>query len=208
VLRHADALPEFFKTDVSRLWTVPNRTRIRVTEELFKAFPVVEREVMTAADIRELSEIPQVTFGSHSVTHAILPTCTQEELRYEVEESKRDLELWTGRPVRVFSYPNGDFDWRAELALAEAGYSLAFTSVARPITLTAECYQVPRSSIMDDGSVIENICHAFGLWSSLIEVLKRSRPSHEPRCEAPIGAGVSNSAMTLRHEFSSCEEKK
>jgi len=33
-------------------------------------------------------------------------------------------------------------------------------------------YYIPRFSIMDDGSLSENICHAFGLWSPAMNLLR------------------------------------
>jgi peptidoglycan/xylan/chitin deacetylase (PgdA/CDA1 family) len=183
-LRNPSALPDPFRNNALRLWRAPESTRKRVIDQLFEMLPPTAREVMSAAEIAELAKLPQITIGSHSVNHALMPNCDDEELRREVNDSKRDLEAWTGRPVRVFSYPNGDFDERTGHVLAEAGYSLAFTTESRAIRITDNPYYVPRSSIMDDGSLAENICHAFGLWTPTVNALKRMRPTlerHGPR---------------------------
>jgi len=172
VFRNAAALPEPFQMDVMRLWRVPECTRRRVVEHLLEISPPAQREVMSAGEIAELASMPQVTIGSHSVNHALMPNCTEEELRKEITDSKRDLEQWTHRPVRVFSYPNGGFDHRTARVLAEAGYSLAFTTENHPITLADNPYYIPRFSIMDDGSLSENICHAFGLWPPVITLIR------------------------------------
>jgi peptidoglycan/xylan/chitin deacetylase (PgdA/CDA1 family) len=175
-LRNAAALPDPFRRDARQLWHVPEFKRCRAIKQLFETCPPTQREVMSITEITQLAKMPQVTIGSHSVNHAFMPNCTEEELRKEIYDSKRDLEQWTSRPVRVFSYPNGDFDNRTAHLLAEAGYSLAFTTENRPITLADNPYYLPRLSIMDDGSVSENICHALGLWSHLTTVLGRSKP--------------------------------
>jgi peptidoglycan/xylan/chitin deacetylase (PgdA/CDA1 family) len=175
-LRNASALPDPFRKDVFRLWSVPESTRRRVIDQLFEVLPPTCREVMSAAEIAQLAKLPQITIGSHSVNHAIMPNCDDEELRREIYDSKRDLEEWTGRPVRVFSYPNGDFDQRTGSVLAEAGYSLAFTTESRAISVTDDPYYIPRLSIMDDGSLAENICHALGVWSPAVNSFKRLRP--------------------------------
>jgi poly-beta-1,6-N-acetyl-D-glucosamine N-deacetylase len=167
------ALPQPFRRDVQQLWRVPESTRRRVIEHLFEICPPSQREVISVAEIADLAKLPQVTIGSHSVNHALLPNCNDDELRKEISDSKRDLEQWTGRPVRVFSYPNGDFDKRTARVLAEAGYSLAFTTEEHPITVADNPYYLPRFSIMDDGSLTENICHAFGLWAPFIRAVKR-----------------------------------
>jgi peptidoglycan/xylan/chitin deacetylase (PgdA/CDA1 family) len=144
---------------------------------LFDIYPSGERDVMSIEEIAAIAQIPQVSIGSHSVNHAIMPNCTDDELRKEINNSKHDLELWTSRPVRVFSYPNGNSDDRTGRVLAEAGYSLGFTCDYHPITLANNTYYVPRFSIMDDGSLSENICHAFGIWQSAINRLRPLRPS-------------------------------
>ena len=174
VLRNTAALPDPFRRDVQQLWRVPESTRRRVIEHLFEICPPPQREAMSVAEIADLAKMPQVTIGSHSVNHALMPNCNEEELRKEIIDSKRDLEQWTGLPVRVFSYPNGSFDKRTARVLAEAKYSLAFTTEEHAITLADDPYYMPRFSIMDDGSLSENICHAFGLWPPFIKAVNGS----------------------------------
>lgn len=171
-LRNANRLPEPFRESVLQLWRVPESVRRRVIDHLFATTEPPERETMSIDDIADLAKMPQITIGSHSVNHAIMPNCDDQELAKELTDSKRDLEYWTGRPVRVFSYPNGDFDERTAGILAETGYSLAFTIGNRAMTLNDNPYYVPRLSIMDDGSFSENLCHAFGLWAPLIDPIK------------------------------------
>jgi peptidoglycan/xylan/chitin deacetylase (PgdA/CDA1 family) len=182
-LKNANALPEPFRRNVSQLWHVPESTRQRVLADLFKAITPHAREVMSAEEIAELATVPQVTIGSHSVNHALMPNCDDEQLRKEINDSKRELEQWAGRPVRVFSYPNGDFDSRTARVLAEAGYTLAFTTENRAITLSDDRYYLPRLSIMDDGSLTENICHAFGLWSPIVNAVKAMKPHQKIRAK-------------------------
>ena len=175
-IRNSAVLPEPFRRDVWQLWYVAESTRRQVIERLFEACPPSsEREVMSVAEITEIAKMPQVTIGSHSVSHGLMPNCTEEELRNEINDSKRDLEQWTGRPISVFSYPNGSFDNRVGPLLAEAGYSLGFTTENHPITLGDDHYYIPRFSVMDDGSLSENVCHAFGLWQPVMEVLGVSK---------------------------------
>ena len=176
-LRNAAALPEPFRSHVWQLWHVSESARRQVISRLFEICPSAPRDVMSVAEIAAIAQIPQVTIGSHSVNHALMPNCTEEELRKEINDSKRDLEQWTSRPVHVFSYPNGDFDHRTARLLAEAGYSLGFTTEYHPITLADNPYYLPRFSIMDDGSLSENICHAFGLWQSSMNMLTALRLS-------------------------------
>jgi len=105
-----------------------------------------------------------------------MPNRTKEQLRNEINDCKHDLEQWIGRPVRMFSCPNGSFDNRVGPRLAEAGYSPGVTTENHPLTLGDDRYYIPRFSVMDDGRMLsENVCHAFGLWQRVMEVLEVSK---------------------------------
>lgn len=89
---------------------------------------VVGRSTLTWEQLKTMAADPLVTIGSHSVTHpADLRTLSDEELLYEVVESKRQLESQLGIPMRYFSYPTGHYDERVAQAVADAGYMAAFT---------------------------------------------------------------------------------
>lgn len=66
--------------------------------------------------------------GSHSHSHALLPQCTDEELRTEIAGSKQALEAAVGAPVTTFCYPNGSIDPRSVAVAREAGYRAAVTT--------------------------------------------------------------------------------
>lgn len=78
-------------------------------------------------EIRTMAEAG-VEFGSHTVTHPIVSTLDSATLRWEFEESKREIERQTGRECYSFAYPNGsraDFGPRDQAALRTAGYRCA-----------------------------------------------------------------------------------
>ena len=73
-----------------------------------------------------------VEFGGHTVTHPILSRETRERVRSEVTGCKQQLEEWTGRTVRCFTYPNGqkgDFNEMVKQEVRDAGYHAAFTGI-------------------------------------------------------------------------------
>lgn len=89
---------------------------------------VVGRSTLTWDQLKTMAADPLVTIGSHSVTHpADLRTLSDEDLIYEVAESKRQLESQLGVSMRYFSYPTGHYDDRVAQAVADAGYLAAFT---------------------------------------------------------------------------------
>lgn len=66
--------------------------------------------------------------GSHSHSHALLPQCTDDELRVEIAGSRQKLEAALGTPVTTFCYPNGSFDSRCVAQARVAGYRAAVTT--------------------------------------------------------------------------------
>ena len=78
--------------------------------------------------LRELSENPLVTIGSHSKSHIPLTSFNQEELKSEISGSKSYLEDLLGEEISMFSYPHGRFNSLVKDAVFKAGYKLAFTS--------------------------------------------------------------------------------
>jgi peptidoglycan/xylan/chitin deacetylase (PgdA/CDA1 family) len=66
--------------------------------------------------------------GSHTVSHPILTTTDDAQLRRELRESRARLEAELGRSVDLFCYPNGAFDERVRRETAGAGYSCAVTT--------------------------------------------------------------------------------
>jgi len=68
--------------------------------------------------------------GSHTVTHRPPSTLNDEELRYELIESRRILEDGLGAPVTAISSPTGFFNPRMRAIAREVGYhSLSFGQV-------------------------------------------------------------------------------
>jgi peptidoglycan/xylan/chitin deacetylase (PgdA/CDA1 family) len=92
--------------------------------------PIAERPLdraMTTSQLRSLIDDGH-EIGGHSVTHPILTTLDENQVRTEVASCRRDLELRLGAPVTTFCYPNGTFDDRVLRATRDAGYAAACTT--------------------------------------------------------------------------------
>jgi len=94
-----------------------------------------------------------VAIGSHSHTHPQLSQLELGELTEELLISKDRLEKWTGRPIRHFAFPSGDYDVRVVEAIRAAGYRSAWTTEARFRSPADDPYRMPRVSIDDRASV-------------------------------------------------------
>jgi len=67
--------------------------------------------------------------GAHSVSHPCLPTCSDSELAYELNDAKVLLEQQLGSGITSFSYPHGLYDDRVKRFVSAAGFRLGCTSV-------------------------------------------------------------------------------
>jgi peptidoglycan/xylan/chitin deacetylase (PgdA/CDA1 family) len=90
-------------------------------------------------------------------------------LCYELAESKRVLESWTGKSVVSFAYPEGRFDGRESSLLLKCGYELAATTEAAFVTQESDPYLVPRFHVGDNISFPEAICNMVGVWHPTID---------------------------------------
>jgi peptidoglycan/xylan/chitin deacetylase (PgdA/CDA1 family) len=106
-------------------------------------FPEVMRS-MTWSQVEELADAG-IEFGSHTSSHAHLPSLDDEELGQELLDSRRAIADRVGR-CDVIAYPYGAWDLRVALAAAAAGYAFGYSlPPARRATTTA--LSVPRLSI-------------------------------------------------------------
>lgn len=86
------------------------------------------RQHMSADDIRAMSH-DGIEFGSHSMNHKLLDQTPEDEVTFEVTESKRVLEDLLQKECRVFAYPAGFHTDAAREAVRHAGYVGGFTTV-------------------------------------------------------------------------------
>ncbi len=91
--------------------------------------------------IKALDRNPLFEVESHSYSHPYKPEDNmvswikgltknkgESEVRFELEESKRLLELHLGHPIRYFAWPCGWYNQRLIELASEAGYEALFTA--------------------------------------------------------------------------------
>lgn len=86
-----------------------------------------ERAVVSWEEVADMAG-NGISFGSHSVTHAILTNVTPGELRREVDDSLRVLRERSVNCVPVFCYPNGAYTDEVVECVKQAGYVGAVTT--------------------------------------------------------------------------------
>jgi peptidoglycan/xylan/chitin deacetylase (PgdA/CDA1 family)/glycosyltransferase involved in cell wall biosynthesis len=84
--------------------------------------------LMTADEVRLLSEKPGCSTGCHGIHHLCLPAQPLPIQQREVLESKYVLESLLKKSVDVFSYPYGVYDHKTEAVVHTAGFDSALTT--------------------------------------------------------------------------------
>ena len=82
--------------------------------------------IMTKDEIKNLP-LKTLNIGSHSVTHSKLNKVSSEKLKYELIESKKILEQILSRDIKLFSFPNGEYNQQTIEEAINAGYEKIFT---------------------------------------------------------------------------------
>src|SRR6185295_16502026 len=82
---------------------------------------------LSKEELREISQHPLITIGSHGFSHKHFNRLTLDEARFELFESRRLLEEVTGKKVRLMAWPFGECNKELERLCAECGYQAAWS---------------------------------------------------------------------------------
>ena len=120
------------------------------------------------AELREMADSGLMELGSHTATHPIFSSLTDEESRIELIRSKAQIEEEIGREVRCFCYPNGmpgDFRPSHVRQVEEAGHACAVTARFGMVRSGGDRYQIPRigmarkTSVEEIGKFVDGIAY-------------------------------------------------
>ncbi|MBI4387111.1 MAG: polysaccharide deacetylase family protein [Elusimicrobia bacterium] len=110
--------------------------------------------MLTWAQVLDMQNSGWVEFGSHTMKHRNLTALSQQEVRWEVSESKKRIEEKLGRPAIAFAYPYGAGAYASAVRAAarEAGYAFDFgiRQGISPWPWTAEAGPLKRMFIRGD----------------------------------------------------------
>ena len=121
----------------------------------------IDRHALTPAEVAELT--PTVDFGSHTISHPVLPLCSDEVASYEIAQSRAEVEDLAGTPCKHLSYPNGDYTDRETRLVREAGYASARTTEIGWNGRYADPLRLRIISLADFASVDVLAAHLAGL---------------------------------------------
>jgi len=119
----------------NRLLMLPPDQRSRLITELAEKFDVplpdtapAEYAPLSWSQIREMAG-NGIRFGAHTLSHEVLTTLSDADLKTEVEDSKKRIEARIDREVEIFCYPHGQAGERELRAVRDAGFLAAVSGV-------------------------------------------------------------------------------
>lgn len=110
-----------------------------------------KKEMLTWDQARDM-ESAGISFGSHTVTHAVLRGKNRDEIRRELVDSKNQLRKELDRPCDWFCYPKGEYDAAAE-SLVREFYGAALTTERGVVSPGDDPFRIKRIGIHDDVSM-------------------------------------------------------
>ncbi len=114
-------------TDDTFSYAFPILKRYRIPAMIFMiAHHLDKNGSLRREQVLEMSQAG-IDFGSHTLSHAYLPSLSSVEVSRQLVESKKILES-LGCPIRHFSYPAGGFTLSIIDAVQKAGYQSACTT--------------------------------------------------------------------------------
>ncbi len=99
------------------------------------------------SELREMADSGLMEIGSHTVTHPILSSVTDEESWDELTRSRAEIEEGIGRTVNCFCYPNGmpgDYRPSQVQQVEQAGYAISVIAESGMVNRASDRYRLPR----------------------------------------------------------------
>lgn len=128
---------------------------------------------LTRDDLNRL-RAARMEIGSHGVNHQPWRQLPEEQLRVELEASRRDLEAACGGPIVQAACPFGSYDRRVLRALRRAGYERVYTSDGGVVGTQNRL--LPRTTVtrrMSCDDVRRLVNEGPGAWAQLAMGAKR-----------------------------------
>lgn len=171
-------------TDKNKVWSylanfcleLPNYEKNNLISSLFNELEVEAPSIIPnserAVNWDQVSEIiaSGIEVGSHSVSHPILKNVDDEQLEFELVESRRKIIAKTGYYPNGFCYPNGmssDYDERVKAAVIKAGYEYAVSAFPNANPLK-DLWSINRYPAQNDLDGFEKNVYGFTRMSMIL----------------------------------------
>lgn len=187
-------IPMTFFIPAGLLGTIPQWTE-------FGPDGVSEEIIATAQCLRELPS-DLISIGSHTMTHAWLPSLSDNEAKFEVAGSRTELEKLLDRKIKLFSFPYGASNGRLIELCREAGYERVFTILPTPAFTDPKEFVTGRIAVNPTDWELEFRLKILGAYKWLPGVialkrkLLRKRMDEQPKV-SHVGKGTRSAQYGL-----------
>lgn len=97
-----------------------------------------------------------ISIESHTVSHQSMTELTDEQLRFELAESKKRIETMLGKTVSFVAYPTGTYNLHIAQLVKEAGYKGAFTIKYGNVDQASNMYALERIPIFHTANTFQS----------------------------------------------------
>ena len=130
-----------------KIFSPESETTHEALKNIFRAYDCQEKSIaLSWEQIVALSSDPLCTIGAHTLSHASLPTLSDEMIVRELSESRQKIEDRIKKPVKHFAYPYGNYDSRV-VRLAREQFSTAVTVNWGEINKGDDLFMLNRKSL-------------------------------------------------------------
>jgi len=130
-----------------------------------------ESLILSWNEIRKMDD-NGISFGAHTVNHPCLVNLHLEQAKWEIIQSKKEIEKELGKEVSAFSYPNGDLSLELVEFIKESGFSCAVSILpGKLIRYRDNPYKLSRIGGCDDFDKFKVV--SSGLWGDLQNILNK-----------------------------------
>jgi peptidoglycan/xylan/chitin deacetylase (PgdA/CDA1 family) len=106
--------------------------------------------LMNWEEVRKMTHSGLVSFGSHTVSHALLDQMPLEKVRQELDECAARIQSETGMSSKLFAYPNGNYTSQVLSILSASGIIAAVTTSRGLVNSGSPLFELPRIAIHED----------------------------------------------------------
>lgn len=103
------------------IYLVPNQTE-NYWDEKYSKFV---SKILNNEEILSMAKSGLIEFGSHTLNHVNLGNVSKEKAKFEIENSKKEVENLTKFECKSFAYPYGKFDDELKSIVQGLGYNSA-----------------------------------------------------------------------------------
>lgn len=146
-----------YKEITHLLKTLPNKDVNTFCENLINNLSSVEYKILkekynsiiplTWEEVIQLDKMG-ATIGSHCIDHICChKNQDKNEVKYQIEQSKKIIEQKLQKECKYFAYPNGDYTDYSNDSVLNANYKLGFSTKINKITYDSNSASIPRISV-------------------------------------------------------------